>query len=79
MLDASEDELFEVRDVTGAEVPPRAFVHVSVECAECGEPTMETRIRRFGGRELCPPWAIRGRSAPMRIAGSRSDTAAAAD
>lgn len=80
ILDAPEDELYEVRDVTGAEVPPRAFVHASVECAECGEPTMETRIRRFQGRELCPPcfeWAIRGRSAPMRIASSRSDTAAA--
>ena len=72
ILDEPEDELYEVRDVTGAEVPPRAFVHDSIECAECGEPTMETRIRRFKGQELCPPCferAITGRSAPLQLVG----------
>jgi formylmethanofuran dehydrogenase subunit E len=24
-------------------------------CAACGEGVMETRVRRFQGRDLCPP------------------------
>lgn len=35
--------------------PVRARIHASVVCANCGEGTMETRIRRLGGRDLCPP------------------------
>lgn len=36
--------------------PPRkARIHTSVTCAECGEATMETRIRRLDGRDLCQP------------------------
>jgi formylmethanofuran dehydrogenase subunit E len=36
--------------------PPRpARIHASVVCAECGEATMETRIRRLDGRDLCQP------------------------
>ena len=80
LLDMPEDELYDVREVEGAEIPPRAFVHISVHCAECREATMETRICRFNSRELCPPCfesAIRGRSAPARVATSRSDTAVA--
>ncbi len=46
--------LFEVQEVTGPP-PQRARIHASVICARCGEGAMETRIRRLGGRELCPP------------------------
>ncbi len=58
------EDIYEVREV---DVPslPLARVHASIPCAFCGEATMETRIRRFGGRELCPPCfedAIAGRS-----------------
>lgn len=53
LLALQPDELFDVREVHDA--PPRkARIHASVTCADCGEATMETRIRRFHGRELCP-------------------------
>ncbi|MFP5364184.1 MAG: FmdE family protein [Thermoleophilia bacterium] len=78
ILAAAEDELYDVREVDGVEIAPRAFVHISIQCAECGEPTMETRIGRFKGRELCPPCfaaAISGRRGAISIPGSRSDVA----
>jgi formylmethanofuran dehydrogenase subunit E len=53
LLQIDPYDLFEVREVPDG--PPRkARIHASVNCADCGEATMETRIRRFGGRELCP-------------------------
>jgi len=37
-------------------LPPRkARIHTSVTCAACGEATMETRVRRLDGQELCQP------------------------
>lgn len=54
ILNAPLEELYNVQPVT-AEVPPAARVHTSVICASCGEPTMETRLRRLEGRDLCPP------------------------
>lgn len=54
VLDLPEAQLFEVRQVA-AEVPKKARLNASICCEECGEPTMETRIRRFDGRELCIP------------------------
>jgi formylmethanofuran dehydrogenase subunit E len=53
VLALDPDDLFEVREVRDA--PPRkARIMASVSCADCRESTMETRIRRFAGRELCP-------------------------
>ena len=54
VLDAPLEELYEVREVR-VEAPPHARVLVSVNCAACGEPTMETRITRLDGRDLCRP------------------------
>ncbi len=54
ILAAPVEELFDVRTVA-AEVPPMARVFTSVECASCHEPTMETRVRRLDGHDLCPP------------------------
>ncbi len=54
ILRAPEDELYAVEEVEDVEVPPVARVRGSVVCAGCGEPTMETRVRRLEGRELCP-------------------------
>lgn len=48
------DDLYETTAVDDV-LPPKARIHASVRCESCGEGTMETRIRRFGGRELCPP------------------------
>lgn len=53
LLELDPEQLYEVREVR--EEPPRkARMHPSIACADCGEETMETRIRRFAGRELCP-------------------------
>lgn len=54
ILSAPVEQLYEVREVE-VSPPQRARIHASVDCASCGEPTMETRIRRLEGRELCPP------------------------
>ncbi len=53
ILQASEEELYAVEEVT-AEIPPKARIHNSFACAGCGELTMETRVQRLEGRELCP-------------------------
>ena len=54
VLNAPIEELYEVREVN-TDAPQPARILASVDCASCGEPTMETRIRRLGGRELCLP------------------------
>jgi len=54
ILQASEDELHAVEELEDAEIPPMARIHDSVACAGCGELTMETRVQRLEGQELCP-------------------------
>jgi formylmethanofuran dehydrogenase subunit E len=54
VLAAPLDRLYDVREVQ-VSVPPTARVFASIVCEACGEATMETRIRRLDGRELCPP------------------------
>lgn len=54
LLELNPDDLYEIQRVE-TEPPARARIHASVPCAECDEGTMETRIRRLDGRELCPP------------------------
>lgn len=47
-------EMFTLQELTFA--PPRgARVLQSLACESCGEQTMESRTRRFGGRTLCIP------------------------
>jgi formylmethanofuran dehydrogenase subunit E len=48
------EELYQVREVQ-IDPPHLARVFTSVACAACGEATMETRIHRLNGDELCPP------------------------
>jgi formylmethanofuran dehydrogenase subunit E len=70
VLEAPIDQLYTVREVE-VEMPHRARIHTSVPCESCGEPTMETRVRRFNGRELCQPCfeaALEGRAeTPRRV------------
>ena len=48
------EEVFAVQKLT--DHPPRgARVLESLECADCGERTMESRTRRFAGKTLCIP------------------------
>lgn len=54
ILAAPFDELYEVRDVA-LEAPPHGRSMLLVDCAACGEPTLETRIGRLGQRALCAP------------------------
>ncbi|MDQ3569909.1 MAG: FmdE family protein [Actinomycetota bacterium] len=48
------EQLYDVREIE-VEAPPPARILASVDCAVCAEPTMETRVRRLDGRELCQP------------------------
>lgn len=54
VLEAPLEQLYHVREVE-IEMPHPARILASVGCAACGEPTMETRVRRLDGRDLCPP------------------------
>lgn len=54
LLHRPVNELYDVREVD-VTLPPRARVFSSVDCASCGEPTMETRVRRLSGEQLCQP------------------------
>lgn len=54
ILAAPFDELYEVREVA-LEPPPHGRSMLLVECARCGEPTLQARIGRLGQRELCSP------------------------
>jgi formylmethanofuran dehydrogenase subunit E len=48
------EEVFTTQPLTDR--PPRgARVLESLECADCGERTMESRTRRFAGKTLCIP------------------------
>ncbi len=54
VMSVPEEQLFTVHEVHG-EPPRKARIHESVACENCGESTMETRIRRFKGKNLCIP------------------------
>lgn len=54
MMTMPIDEVFTVQPLSDR--PPRgARVLESLECADCGERTMESRTRRFAGQTLCIP------------------------
>lgn len=59
VLDATIDELFDIREVD-LELPPRAVIHRSVRCDNCGEQVMETRTVQRNGKTLCPECAANG-------------------
>ncbi len=54
IMDADLEELFSVEEVSTPPVKPAQILE-SIKCDECGEMTMESRIRRYGGRYLCIP------------------------
>ena len=54
VLSLDPDSLYDVQEVAGPP-PHRARIHATVICGRCGEGTMETRIRRMGGLDLCMP------------------------
>lgn len=54
ILEAPTGRLFDIKEAN-SRVPKKARIHTSLPCEECGEMTMETRVRKFGGRNLCIP------------------------
>ncbi len=54
LMDADLDSLFDIEDI---EVPPvrPARILRSIACDQCGEMTMESRIRLFDGKQFCFP------------------------
>lgn len=54
ILDMPEEALFRVQHVPRP-APRKARIMKSILCETCGEPTMETRTRRFLGQILCIP------------------------
>lgn len=54
ILQAPLADLFTISEIA-APPPKKARIHNTIQCAECGENAMETRIRQFGGKSLCLP------------------------
>ena len=54
ILNTPREQLFTFSE-TRAKPPKKARIHSSIECQDCGESAMETRIRKFGERDLCIP------------------------
>lgn len=54
IMDAELDDLFFVSPVDVPPVRPARILD-SIICRECGEKVMESRIRRFAGKDLCIP------------------------
>lgn len=54
ILDASPENLFDVTELT-MKPPKIARIHTTIQCEECNETAMETRIRIFRERKLCIP------------------------
>lgn len=54
ILDMKPDELYTVTDISQP-IPETSTVDAWVSCASCGEPVMETRVRRFQGQDFCVP------------------------
>ena len=67
VLALDPDALFSLQELSGPP-PKKARIHASVPCAECGEPTMETRVRRLDGRNLCVPCFDAALSGEQRVA-----------
>jgi formylmethanofuran dehydrogenase subunit E len=67
VMDASQDELFEVRQID-IQAPAPARILATVECSGCHEPTMETRVRRLDEQEWCLPCFEDALSGTVRLA-----------
>lgn len=54
IMEADLETLFDVTEVSGP-IPGKARILDGLLCDACGERTMESRIRRLMGQNLCPP------------------------
>jgi formylmethanofuran dehydrogenase subunit E len=56
LLAKDDEELFSIEEKQ-IELPAAAEIRKSVVCAGCGEPVMETRVKKVGEKLLCIPCA----------------------
>ena len=54
IINSNFEDTFQISDVQ-IDCPDRARIFESIECSECGESMMETRVRRYKGKNLCIP------------------------
>ena len=54
IMDADLDDLFKVEEIVQSPVRPARILE-SIQCEACHEMVMESRIRRFAGKNLCIP------------------------
>lgn len=54
IMSAELEDIFELQRIL-FQPPRRARILQSLQCASCGEATMESRIRRIEGKHLCIP------------------------
>lgn len=54
ILELPPEDIFDVQKVE-IELPPKASMHPSVECSECGEMVSEHRLRVKNGANVCIP------------------------
>lgn len=54
IMEADLNDLFKVEEVNQSPVKPARILE-SIQCEACGEMVMESRIRRFAGKNLCIP------------------------
>jgi formylmethanofuran dehydrogenase subunit E len=54
IMAADINDLFEVKAIAAPPVRPARILQ-SITCRECGEKVMESRLRRFDGKDLCIP------------------------
>ncbi len=52
VLEIPEDEMFDIKTVS-ITPPPKAMIYQSIPCEQCGESTMETRLRIKEGKMVC--------------------------
>jgi len=80
MLCSPVEQLFWIEETT-VKLPSPASIRESVACQRCGEPVMDTRTRRRGGKTLCIPCSGRrdkeARRPPLRNHHQARDAAGA--
>lgn len=76
ILASPAEDIYDIRELK-VEPPRRARIHISVECASCREPTMETRVRFLEGQQLCTPCFELALAGTTRVELSATPTAVA--
>lgn len=61
ILDMAPEELYSVTEIHEA-IPTTSKVDPWVMCASCGEPVMETRVRRFHAKDYCVPCFLQAKA-----------------